>query len=141
MPKFSRSNWVSSSTSRNGGFGPPGSGGAGGTTWVTRPMAASARIAVSHKMPPMPIAAYSAGAATSEMANTSPIEEPIIAMTLVRCCSRVRSAASAVTAAEIAPAPCRTRPRMVHQMSVARAATAEPKANSSKPVMMTRLRP
>jgi hypothetical protein len=64
-------------------------------------------------MPERPIRAFSAGAATSERANTRPMLEPISAITLVRCCSRVRSAASAVTAAEMAPAPCRARPTMV----------------------------
>ena len=64
--------------------------------------------------------------ATSESANTSPIEAPIIAIVLVRCSSRVRSAANAITAAEIAPAPWITRPAIVTQMSCAPAATKLP---------------
>ena len=64
-----------------------------------------------------------------------------MAMTLVRCCSRVRSAARAVTAAEMAPAPCSTRPTMIQWMSGARAATALPMANRIRPAMMTGLRP
>ena len=52
------------------------------------------------------------GPATIDNANESPIVEPIMAIDLVRCCSRVRSAAAAIKAAEIAPAPCSTRPMM-----------------------------
>ncbi len=40
-----------------------------------------------------------------------------IAIALVRCCSRVRSESSAITAAEIAPAPCRTRPAITPRWS------------------------
>ena len=50
----------------------------------------------------------------------SPIVEPIIAIALVRCCSRVRSAASAITTDEIAPAPCSTRPAIDDPDVVAR---------------------
>lgn len=64
-----------------------------------------------------------------------------MAITLVRCSSRVRSAASAVTAAEIAPVPCSTRPAIIQCMSGAQAATKLPSANSSKPKTMTGLRP
>lgn len=78
---------------------------------------------------------------TIESANTRPIEEPIIAMTLVRCWSRVRSAASAVTAAEIAPAPCSTRPTMIMWMPSASAATTLPSTNSTRPKTITGLRP
>ena len=51
---------------------------------------------------------YSAGPSTSEAAKVSPMEPPIMAMALVRCSSRVRSASSAVTAALMAPAPLDT---------------------------------
>ena len=84
---------------------------------------------------------YSSGASTSDSAKTRPIEAPIIAIALVRCSSRVRSAASAVTAAEIAPAPWMTRPTMVSQMSSASAAMKLPSANSSRPKTITGLRP
>ena len=118
-----------------------GTGGAAGTTHSSTPIAPKARIAVSQKIPAMPTAAYSSGAATIDNANTSPIEEPIIAITLVRCWSRVRSAASAVTAAEIAPAPCSTRPTMIMWMPSASAATTLPSTNSTRPKTMTGLRP
>ena len=65
------------------------------------------------KIPSMPITRYRPGAATSEIANASPIDAPMIAIALVRCSSRVRSATNATTAAEMAPAPCRARPAMV----------------------------
>ena len=64
-----------------------------------------------------------------------------MAITLVRCWSRVRSAASAVTAAEIAPAPCSTRPITTVCTSLAIAATALPAMNRSSPKTITGLRP
>ena len=57
------------------------------------------------EQPAMPIQRVEQRRATIDSANTRPIDEPIIAITLVRCWSRVRSAASAVTAAEIARRP------------------------------------
>ena len=62
-----------------------GTGGAAGTTHTTTPMATNASTAVSQKMPLMPITEYSNGAATIDAAKTSPMLEPIIAITLVRC--------------------------------------------------------
>ena len=66
---------------------------------------------------------------------------PMTAIAVVRTLSRVRSAVSASTAAETAPAPCSARPAMVHPMSGAHAATKLPSANSSRPNTMVRLRP
>ena len=43
---------------------------------------------------------------------------PMMAIALVRCSSRVRSAVSAMTAAEIAPAPWMMRPRITIWMSL-----------------------
>ena len=62
-----------------------------------------------------------------------PIVEPIIAMTLVRCCSRVRSAASAMATDEIAPAPCSVRPAIMVQMSSAAQPRKLPAAKISSP--------
>ena len=104
-------------------------------------MAASASTPVKMNKPAMPIQPYRTGAPTSDNAKTSPIDEPIIAITLVRCSSRVRSAASAVTAAEMAPAPCNTRPTMTQVMSGAQAATKLPSAKISRPATITCLRP
>ena len=104
-------------------------------------MAPAASTPVSVKMPAMPTSVYNAGAPTSDSANISAIELPIAAMVLVRCCSRVRSAAKAVTAAEIAPAPCSARPRMVTQMPWAAAATKLPMTNTTRPKMITRFLP
>ena len=81
------------------------------------------------------------GAAASDTAKLRPIEPPMIAIALARCSSRVRSAAKAVTGAEIAPAPCIARPRMTHWMSDAHAATKLPSAKSSKPITITRFLP
>ena len=49
--------------------------------------------------------------------------EPIRAMARVRCVSGVRSATRAVTAAEIAPAPCKARPTIKPLIEVVSAAT------------------
>ena len=68
-------------------------------------MAASASTPVSAKMPGTPMSGVSAGATTSESANVAPIVMPMAAIARDRTESRVRSAASAITAAEIAPAP------------------------------------
>ena len=110
-----------------------GCGGASGTTTATTQIAASDSAPTIANNPPMPIARYSTGAATSDNAKLKPIIEPIIAITLVRCASLVRSAASATTTEEIAPAPCSERPAIAVQMSVAPAARKLPAAKISKP--------
>ena len=73
-------------------------------------MAASASTPVSAKMPGTPMSGVSAGATTSESAKVAPIVMPIAAIARERTESRVRSAASASTAAEMAPAPWMMRP-------------------------------
>ena len=76
-------------------------------------MATMASTPISENMPDMPIYLYSSGDNTMEIENVMPMVMPIIAIALVRCSSRVRSAVSAITAALIAPAPCITRPAMI----------------------------
>ena len=66
---------------------------------------------------------------------------PTSAIDLVRTLSRVRSASRAVTAAEMAPAPCRARPMTSQVSDGAQAATALPMANRARPPMITGLRP
>ena len=66
---------------------------------------------------------------------------PTSAMALVRTSSRVWSASSAVTAADTAPAPCSERPTMSQPRVGAAAARKLPAANTSRPKMITRLRP
>ena len=109
---------------------------AGGSgTWnFTTQIAASDSNPVSAKMPSMPTARYSSGAPTSESANIDPIVAPIIAMILVRCCSRVRSAASAMATELIAPAPCRVRAAMAVQTSCAAMPRKLPAAKMTRPV-------
>lgn len=87
------------------------------------------------------MAAASGGASTKASANTRPMLPPIKAIALVRTTSRVWSAKSAVTAAETAPAPCTARPTSSPLTLSAKAASRLPSANTSKPAMMTRLRP
>jgi hypothetical protein len=85
--------------------------------------------------------AASAGAATSDTANISPMLAPTSAMALVRTASRVWSASSAVTAAETAPAPWIARPTSSQVRLGAAAATKLPAAKTSSPITITRLRP
>jgi hypothetical protein len=71
----------------------------------------SASAPVTHKDARQPDDARPAPApATSDSANIRPMLAPTSAMALVRTSSRVWSASSAVTAAEMAPAPCSMRP-------------------------------
>ncbi len=92
-------------------------------------------------MPGTPMTPVSAGPATSDNANVAPIVMPMAAMARVRTSSRVRSAVSAITAAEIAPAPCTVRPTIVHRIVGAHAAMKLPSANTTSPATMTGLRP
>ncbi len=75
-------------------------------------IASDASIPVMIKIPGTPIRRFNPGAMMSERAKTVPIVIPIAAIALVRCSSRVRSAASAITAAEIAPEPWTIRPNI-----------------------------
>ena len=92
-------------------------------------------------MPGRPTQPASSGAITSESANISAMLAPTMAMALVRTLSRVTSARNAVTAAEMAPAPCTARPMDSQVRSGAQAAMALPVANSSRPATMVGLRP
>ncbi|KAF5291101.1 hypothetical protein FQR65_LT20497 [Abscondita terminalis] len=98
--------------------------GSGGTT-LTATTACRQRTSaqVRPKMPGSPPQAASRGLSTRASANIRPMLPPTRAMALVRTLSRVRSASSAVTAADTAPAPCRPRPhiRPVSESAVAAA--------------------
>jgi hypothetical protein len=96
---------------------------------------------VSAKIPAKPMPAASSGANTSESANMSAMLAPTMAMALVRTPSRVTSAKNAVTAAEMAPAPCTARPMVSQVRSGAQAAIPLPRANSNRPATMVGLRP
>ena len=104
-------------------------------------MPTSASSAVSQNRPDRPTAPASGGAAISEMAKVRPMLAPTSAMPLVRTSSRVKSASSAVTAADMAPAPCSARPATSTCTLPAMAATALPSANTSRPSTMIFLRP
>ena len=84
-------------------------------------------------MPGTPMTGVSAGAATSESAKVAPIVMPIAAIARERTESRVRSAASASTAAEMAPAPWMMRPAIVQPIVGAHAATKLPSAKMRGP--------
>ena len=92
-----------------------------------------ARQPVIAKIPWMPIALSRDGAAMKETANTTPMVEPMIAMALVRCESRVRSATAAMATPEMAPAPWRMRPAIMAQGPCAMAQTKLPAAKSARP--------
>ena len=115
-PRFrrTRSPWRHSSAMRPRGWS-AWRAGSGGTTQSTTAMPASARAQVRPKMPGSPPQAASRGLSTRASANMRPMLPPTMAMALVRTLSRVRSASSAVTAAETAPAPCRPRPHQAQQ--------------------------
>jgi hypothetical protein len=66
---------------------------------------------------------------------------PIMAIALVRCSSRARSAASAITAAAMAPLPCTTRPRMMPAMESVEDAMTLPSVNTMRPPANTGLQP
>ena len=141
-PRFrrTRSPWRHSSAMRPRGWS-AWRAGSGGTTQSTTAMPASARAQVRPKMPGSPPQAASRGLSTRASANMRPMLPPTMAMALVRTLSRVRSASSAVTAAETAPAPCRPRPHIRPSSESAVAASRLPAAKTSSPATMTRLRP
>ncbi|KWV88928.1 hypothetical protein PFLmoz3_01827 [Pseudomonas fluorescens] len=88
---------------------------------------------MARNSPCKPNARVSKGPTTMATANDRPMVMPIIAMALVRCCSRVRSDSNAITAAEIAPAPCRMRPAITPQIESDWAASTLPRANTISP--------
>ncbi|MCY1443586.1 hypothetical protein D9M71_600100 [compost metagenome] len=104
-----------------------------GTTKAISRMPTRASPAVARNNPDKPKALVSNGPTTMATANDRPMLMPIMAMALVRCCSRVRSDSSAMTAAEIAPAPCRIRPAITPQMESAWAANTLPRAKTTSP--------
>ena len=89
---------------------------------------------VSANIPGTPIHALSTGPATSEVPNVAAMVMPMIAIARVRTLSRVRSAVSEMTAAEMAPAPCKQRPTITQPMEGAQAARKLPAANSARPM-------
>ena len=120
---------------------PPVRGGSAGTAKPSSARPLIAITSISVKMPGTPIAASSTGASTSASTNDRPMLAPITAMARVRTSGRVRSASSADTAAETAPAPC-TQRAMASMVTVcASAPISDPAANSASPTAMTGLRP
>ncbi|MCY1446359.1 hypothetical protein D9M71_629200 [compost metagenome] len=104
-----------------------------GTMNITITMPNSAMPPVARNSPDNPKARVNSGPTTMATANDRPMVMPIMAMALVRCCSRVRSDSKAMTAAEIAPAPCRIRPAITPQIESALAASRLPRAKTIKP--------
>ncbi len=96
---------------------------------------------VNQNRPDTPIQPVRTGASNRAAKNAPPMDMPMIAMALVRCRSRVRSAVSANTTAAMAPAPCNARPAMIQAMCSARAATTLPAAKTNNPIVIMVLRP
>ena len=115
--------------------------GSGGVHHTTTAMHTSASAPVTENRPPRPMRAASNGEATRDSANIRPMLAPTIAIALVRTSSRVWSASSAVTAADTAPAPCNARPAISQPSVGAAEAMKLPAAKTSRPAMITRLRP
>ncbi len=67
--------------------------------------------------------------------------EPMIAIALVRCVSRVRSAAAAIATPEMAPAPCNTRPAIIDPGDSDSAHSTLPAAKAARPAYIIGLRP
>ncbi|MNE49386.1 hypothetical protein D3C80_1439010 [compost metagenome] len=105
----------------------------GGTTKAMIAIPTTAMAAVARNSPDRPKARVTSGPTTMATANDKPMLMPIMAMALVRCCSRVRSESKAMTAAEIAPAPCRMRPAITPQIESAWAASTLPRAKITSP--------
>ena len=112
-----------------------------GTHQVTTAMPETARAAVKANNPLKPTCEASTGASAKDSMNIQAMLMPTNAMLLVRTCERVMSANSAVTAADIAPAPCNARPTNRPSTLAAMAATTLPSANMAKPSNITGLRP
>jgi hypothetical protein len=93
------------------------------------------------KMPGTPIAASSTGAMTSATMNEAPMLMPITAMARVRTSVRVRSASSALTDADTAPAPWTPRATASTTRLCANMPSTEPAAKNSKPSVIKGLRP
>ena len=72
--------------------------------------------------------------------NDRPIVIPMVAIALLRCCSRVTSASNAIATAEIAPAPAIARPNITPQIDVDIAETAPPNAKINSPIAIKGLR-
>ena len=110
--------------------GKPGSGGVHQRTIAT-PHRASSKV--TPKIALNPPQADSKGPSTKDSANIKPMLAPTKAVPLVRTASRVWSASNAVTAAEIAPPPCRARPKAKPVTLVAMAPTMLPSASKASP--------
>ncbi len=84
-------------------------------------------------MPRTPIKAPRSGPRTIETMKVIPIAIPMIAMDFVRTTSLVKSALSAITTEEIAPAPCTALPRQSTSALDASAAITLPTAKIINP--------
>ena len=96
--------------------------------------AGSVKNAVIAKIPFKLIIPYKNGAATNEIANIKAIDEPIIAIALVKCLGIIKSAANAETTPENAPAPCNARAIVNCKTESAKIPTTLPSQNKIKPI-------
>ena len=146
MPKLSLSSLGSASTLLKLSFTMPDSRFSTwlvllGTTQMVSTMPVVARAAIIQNSACSPSAWVTIGPSTIAMAKVIPKLTPINAIALVRFCSRVKSESSAITAAAIAPEPCKARPRIMPQIESERAAITLPRTNTASPPTISGLRP
>ena len=91
----------------------------------------NANPAVNQKIPETPIKLLKTGPATKDKVNDMPMLMPKIAIARERDSSLVKSASRAITAAEIAPVPCKALPKITPQIDSDIAATKLPKAKTA----------
>lgn len=97
-----------------------------GTASTSTSSPASASTAIIQKKPPRPSSTDSGGPASSDRMKQAPMLMPMNAMARVRISVRVRSASSAVTGPDTAPAPWMARATITAWMVEASAPTTEP---------------
>ena len=73
-------------------------------------MASTANPAVNQNKPDMPTEATIIGPKANDNIMEVAMVKPMVAMALVRCCSRVTSASSAIITPDTAPLPANARP-------------------------------
>ncbi len=112
-----------------------------GTTHSVNAMPSVASAAIIQNRACRPSLCVMMGPSTIAIAKVTPKLTPIKAIALVRFCSRVKSDNSAMTAAAIAPEPCRARPRIMPQIEWERAAITLPSTKTSSPPTISGLRP
>ena len=112
-----------------------------GVQYIMITAATTAIKALLQNKPDNPASSAIKGPVNMAMVNAAPMLIPMAAITLLRCSSRDRSAARAITALAMAPQPWNSRPTIIHRMWSDRAAMTLPIANKINPARITGFRP